>query len=171
MLESRLEYACRTIDVSASGIALAAPMRGEIGERAVLYLDHLGRIEGKIARYIEPGFVLAIQASTIKRDRLVEQLSWLATRTAQDLDRRHERIVPYRQQCILVTEDGQEVVVRIANVSVSGAAITTELKLPVKSRVTLGQTPGHVVRYIENGLVIGFESPVPIDRFNENLTL
>jgi hypothetical protein len=171
MLTNRLEFACRTLDISAGGVALAAPVRGEIGERAVLYLDHVGRLEGAIARYIEPGFVVALQVSSVKRERLADRLTWLSNRSALDFDRRHERIVPHRRHCVLQMEGSEELFVRILNVSVSGVAIATEVRPPLRSQVTLGKTPGHVVRHLDDGIVVGFDVPLPIDGFDENLTL
>jgi hypothetical protein len=41
---------------------------GSPGERVIAYVDHLGRLEGKIARMIDNGFAMTIAPSTRKRD-------------------------------------------------------------------------------------------------------
>src|SRR5260221_6208250 len=74
MLRDRREFACQTIDISPGGVALMAPTAGEIGERVVVYLDHLGRIEGNIARHFADGFAMTIGAPTLKRQKLADQL-------------------------------------------------------------------------------------------------
>jgi hypothetical protein len=36
--------------MSPGGMALIAPVSGQPGERVIAYVDHVGRLEGKIAR-------------------------------------------------------------------------------------------------------------------------
>ncbi len=58
MRQNKQEYSCQIINVSAGGIAILAPISGEMGERIVIYLDTLGRIEGEIVRINPDGFAL-----------------------------------------------------------------------------------------------------------------
>ena len=67
MLPSHEEYPCQTVDVSPGGLLLTAPVKGAVGERVVLYFEHLGRLEGEIARHTGEGFAVALGA-TVKRD-------------------------------------------------------------------------------------------------------
>src|SRR3984957_1376384 len=76
MLEDRREFPCQTIDMSPGGVALSAPVKGEIGSRVVVYIDHLGRIEGRIARHLDHGFALSLNVPLIKREKLADQLTW-----------------------------------------------------------------------------------------------
>ena len=46
MLADRREYPCQTVDMSPGGVRLTCAVKGEVGERVVLYLEHIGRIEG-----------------------------------------------------------------------------------------------------------------------------
>ncbi len=96
MLEDRREFPCQTNDVSVGGLSLTAPVRGVLGERVVAYFDALGRVEGTIIRHIDFGFVMTANMPASKREKLVNQLTWLANRKTLGLpeDRRHERIVP-----------------------------------------------------------------------------
>ncbi len=41
------------------GVALAAPVKGNIGDKVIVYLDTLGRVEGKVVRHLADGFALA----------------------------------------------------------------------------------------------------------------
>lgn len=106
MLADRHEYPCQVINMSPGGMALIAPVVGHPGERVIVYVDHLGRLEGKIARLIDNGFAMSISATVRKRDKLAAQLTWLANRQILNLseDRRHGRFVPKnpeRQHCRL----------------------------------------------------------------------
>ncbi len=60
MLQSRQEYPCQTLDMSPGGISIVAPVRGLVGERIVLYVEHLGRVEGQIVRHTDLGLALSI---------------------------------------------------------------------------------------------------------------
>ena len=62
----------------------------------VAYIDHIGRIEGKIVRAFDGGFAMSINATARKRDKLAAKLTWLANRHELNLpeDRRHDRVTP-----------------------------------------------------------------------------
>src|ERR1051325_3911939 len=80
MLAARPEFPCQVVNMSPGGIALIAPVSGEVGDRIIAYVDHLGRLEGKIARQLQNGFSMTIAATPRKRDMLAAQLTWLANR-------------------------------------------------------------------------------------------
>ena len=173
MLENRQEFACQTVDMSPGGLSLLAPVQGALGERVVIYLEHLGRVEGKIVRDFERGFAVALLATKRKQDKLASQLTWFANR--QDLglpeDRRHERIQPRLTGAIMRLSDGQEIGVRIIDVSLSGAAISTNTKPSLGSRITIGATHGKVVRHFEGGVAIEFLRVLADQGFDENVQL
>jgi hypothetical protein len=95
MLADRREFPCQVIDMSPGGMALIAPIAGQPGERVIAYVDHLGRLEGRVARVLENGFAMTISATLRKWDKLAAQLTWLANRQILNLseDRRGLRSV------------------------------------------------------------------------------
>jgi hypothetical protein len=157
MLADRREFPCQTLDMSPGGLSLIAPVAGRPGDRVVAYLDHLGRVEGIVTRIIPNGFSMSVAASARKRDKLAAQLTWLATRHVLGMpeDRRHDRIEPRNATTVLVIED-QEVMCRVLDVSLSGAAVAVEARPPIGSMVTVGRTAARVVRHIDNGLAVEF---------------
>jgi PilZ domain len=158
MLESRQEFPCHTVDMSPGGVALVAPAHGNIGERVIIYLDQIGRIEGKIARLLPNGFAVAVSATVRKRDKLAAQLTWLANRSILGLpeDRRHDRIQPRIPRTIITLPDGRKVVARLVDASTSGAGITTELDLAMGLRIIVGKLPATIVRKFEGGIAVEF---------------
>src|SRR5690606_38948835 len=96
MLPDRREYPCQVVNMSPGGLALLGQGIGRTGDRVIAYLDHVGRVEGKIVRMIDNGFAMTVSATPRKRDKLASQLTWLANRDILNLpeDRRHERVVP-----------------------------------------------------------------------------
>ena len=158
MLADRREYPCQVINMSPGGMALIAPVVGIVGERVVAYVDHLGRLEGKIARLIHNGFAMTIQATPRKRDKLAAQLTWLANRSILNLpeDRRHGRVVPRNPSGRLVLPNGLNIGVRVIDISNSGAAVSTTERPEIGALVTIGRVPGRVVRHLEDGFAIEF---------------
>lgn len=174
MLSSRQEYPCQTRNMSPGGIALVAPVKGLIGERIVIYLEHLGRIEGQIVRHMEHGLALTIGATMRKRDKLASQITWLANRQSLGLpeDRRHERIVPRSTAVRIAVPEVGEITGRIVDVSLSGAAVSLPAERPaLGSLIVLGRTPARVVRHFEGGIAVEFSLPLSPDRFDEGVVL
>src|SRR5690349_6271706 len=128
MLADRREFPCQVINMSPGGMALIAPVAGKPGERVIAYVDHVGRLEGVIARQFENGFAMTISATPRKRDKLAAQLTWLANRNILGLpeDRRHGRIVPRNPVTELVLPNGVSMKCRLIDISLSGAAVATE---------------------------------------------
>ena len=172
MLEDRTEHACQVVDMSPGNVALRTDRIGQPGEKVIAYLDHIGRVEGKITRIIDNGFAMSVGATARKRDKLAAQLTWLANRDILNLpeDRRHDRIVPRNPIAVLTLEDGTKMTCRIIDLSLSGAAIAAENRPPLKSTVMLGRVQGRVVRNLEDGFALEFTHEQPIETLEESVT-
>ncbi|MGL4812980.1 MAG: PilZ domain-containing protein [Beijerinckiaceae bacterium] len=173
MLEDRQEFPCQTKDMSPGGILLHAPFPGRVGERVVVYLDQLGRLEGRVTRTVSGGFAMTINATIRKRDKLASQLTWLANRHTLGLpeDRRHERIIPRNPVVTMRVGDTHEVICRLIDVSVSGAAMTCDIRMEKGLEVIVGSTPARIVRVTDGGIAVEFRVPLTPDRFHEGLIL
>jgi PilZ domain len=158
MLETRREYPCHTLNISPGGLALVAPVVGALGERVVVYLDQLGRVEGAVVRLLPNGFAIAFSATIRKRDKLASQLTWLANRHILGLpeDRRHERLQPRNARTVITLDNGVQSVARLLDVSTSGAGISTDLKLQVGQRIVVGRLPAKIIRAFDGGIAIEF---------------
>jgi hypothetical protein len=172
MLADRREFPCQVVNMSPGGMALIAPVTGVPGERVIAYVDHLGRLEGKIARLFQNGFAMTISATARKRDKLAAQLTWLANRHILGLpeDRRHGRIVPRNPVGRLILPNGVNLTCRIIDVSESGAGIASDQRPALGALVTLGKVPGRVVRHLEEGFAIEFTRLQHPDFLEENVT-
>src|ERR1700722_13918594 len=172
MLAGRREFACQVVNMSPGGIALIAPVAGQPGERVIAYVDHLGRLEGHVARIIQNGFAMTIGATARKRDKLAAQLTWLANRHILGLpeDRRHGRIVPPTPIGRLILPNGVNLPCRIIDVSQSGAGIASDQRPAIGALVTLGKVQGRVVRHLEDGFAIEFTRLEHPDFLEDNVT-
>ena len=173
MLQDKREFPCQTVNMSPGGLALDAPVRGAVGEHVVVYLDQIGRVEGKIARHTERGFAIQMTMPFAKREKIANQLTWLINRDTLGMpeDRRHERIIPNRRHSILHVDGEREHIVQLIDISVSGAGVSTSIKPALGTRVKLGQTDGQIVRIFEGGVVVRFDHAIPADKFDENIKL
>ena len=171
MLPDRREFPCQIINMSPGGLALLAPGIGNVGDRVIAYLDHIGRVEGKITRIIDNGFAMTIGETARKRDKLAAQLTWLANRDILNLpeDRRHDRIVPRNPIAMLTLEDGTKMTCRIIDLSLSGAGIAAENRPPLKSLVMLGSVRSRVVRILDEGFAIEFVHQQQADSIEESI--
>jgi hypothetical protein len=158
MLPDRREYPCQVTDMSPGGMAVIAPVSGQVGDRVIAYVDHVGRLEGVITRQFQNGFAMTVAATTRKRDKLAAQLTWLANRNILNLpeDRRHGRFTPRNPVARLILANGINVACRVIDLSQSGAAIGTDQRPEVGSLVTIGKTTGRVVRHLEDGIAVEF---------------
>jgi PilZ domain-containing protein len=172
MLADRREFPCQVVNMSPGGMALIAPVAGAPGERVIAYVDHLGRLEGKIARLFQNGFAMTIAATERKRDKLAAQLTWLANRhlLASPEDRRHGRRAPRNPTGRLILPNGVNLTCRIIDVSESGAGIATDQRPPIGALVTLGKVQGRVVRHLEEGFAIEFTRLQHPDFVEENVS-
>ncbi|TYC56405.1 PilZ domain-containing protein [Rhodobacterales bacterium] len=172
MLEDRREYPCQVIDMSPGGMAMITPVSGKVGERVIAYLDHLSRVEGRIARLIDGGFAVELRNTARKRDKIANVLTWLANRDELNLpeDRRHERFVPKQPVTKMILADGSEHVCRIIDVSLSGAAIATDLIPGMGDAITIGKMKARVVREIEGGIAVEFAAVQNRELLEHHLT-
>ncbi len=173
MLSNNLEYPCETIDISPNGVAIKAGVSGQDGENVVAYLDEIGRLEGKIVHVKDYGFDLELQTTLARREKLANQLTWLANREMFSLtdDRRHERIELMHPHTALKIFGEPDRIIRVTDISMSGAAMMTDLDLPINTPIVVGKRPARVVRRIPGGLAIEFAVPIMPHDFNESMRL
>jgi PilZ domain len=172
MLADRREFPCQVTNMSPGGMALIAPVCGAVGERVVAYVDHVGRLEGVVARQFQNGFAMTIGATTRKRDKLAAQLTWLANRHILGLpeDRRHGRVTPRHPMSRLILPNGINVACRVIDISQSGVAIASSERPELGVLVTIGKTPGRVVRHLDEGFAVEFIRLQHPDFLEENVT-
>jgi hypothetical protein len=176
MREDRTEYGGTATEASVQAITIETEIPCRVGERIVGYFYTIGRIEGKILRVDDTGFVLEIGTTALKRDRLASQLTWLANREILNLpeDRRHDRVVPRDPRIPvrnLTDTSGETVQGHLIDVSRSGAAVSIKGTFAKGDEILLGTTPARVVRAFDGGVAVEFHGSVPDAMFDVNIRL
>lgn len=163
MLPDQSEHPCVSENISPGGILFTAERIPPMGTRVVAYVDQIGRIEGVVTRITPSAFAMTIAATVRKRDKLASQLMWLANRSLLGLpeDRRHERVVPRQPMTEMIMPSGAKHMVRLIDISSSGAAVASPIKLEIGTAVVLGQTRARIIRQIEGGFAVEFSRPIP----------
>lgn len=158
MRANRHEYPCKLNDISVGGAAISAPVEVEVGERIVVYFDHIGGLEGSVVRLFEGGFAMQFKITSHKKEKLAAQLTWLVNReVVSGLEqRRHQRFPLAQTSKTVVLDSGETLECEIMDVSISGASLKTDMRPPVGSGVMLGRLRGRVMRHHEHGFGIQF---------------
>lgn len=158
MLADGREFPCQSIDISAGGLALYAPVSGKVDDEIVVYLDHLGRLSGTIVRILDNGFAMQFNISKAKSDRIADTLTWLINREALGIpdERRHDRIVPRETTLNYRLSDGSEKKCEVFDISLSGAAFKSEFIPSLGTKIQIGNTHGDVVRHFNGGFAVEF---------------
>lgn len=160
MRADRSEYTCQLKNVSVGGAAVITAHLPDVGERVVVYFDHLGRFEGVVARITSDGFAFVFKVTEHKREKLAAQITWLINKDdfPAAAGRIHERVGTRGRRTTLRVEDGVIIDVELLDLSASGASIGTPARPPIGSFVLAGKTRAIVRRHHEHGIGLQFLS-------------
>jgi hypothetical protein len=173
MLLDKREFPCQVIEMSPGDMVLIAPQIAPEGERIIAYIDHLGRLEGTVARNFENGFAIHFSSTERKRDKLASQLTWLANREllTEAEDRRHDRIEQEEKTTTVVLPNGIHLTCPLLDASQSGAAVVCKERPALGALVGIGKLQARVVRHLDNGFAVEFTRLQHTDFLAENLSI
>ncbi|WP_019962346.1 PilZ domain-containing protein [Woodsholea maritima] len=156
----RGEFPCRLVDVSPGGARIRTENPPSMGDRVIMLIDGLGRIEGDVVRSGKAGFAVRFIASTRKKDKLADAITWRFNMARLGLD--EDRISPRkpgRGRASIKLSDGVMIKADVVDVSVTGAAFACLERPRVGERVQVGEMFGRVARWLDNGFAVAFDPP------------
>jgi hypothetical protein len=158
MRANKHEYPCRLNDISVGGAAINSPIETEMGERIVVYFDHIGGLEGHVVRVFEGGFAMEFKVTARKREKLAAQLTYLINRdVVNGSDQRlHERTSVGQRTNSVLLDTGETLECEVVDVSLSGASLKMDQRPPVGLELTLGRLKARIVRHHEQGIGVRF---------------
>jgi hypothetical protein len=159
MDENGRESDCRTEDVSPGDARIACAAHVQAGARVVLYLHEVGRVAGRVARVSgEQEFALIFDASTHKKEKLAERLTWLLSRDALGLtEDEPPQPIGGRGEIEIEVHGGRTIVGEAVDFSLAGVTVRTPQAPPrIGAWVRIGGVDGRVARYIEGGFAVDF---------------
>ena len=157
-LGKRRVFLCRAISLSPSVILLAAPTKGDIGERVMVLLHHLGRVQGMVSHNFDQGFAMKIATTKEGRRILAARIAWLeAHKNKKTTDHRTvDRFMPTNTRSKLILANGRVEDCFVLDLSVTGASVSADTIPIVGTSVAVGNVVGHVVRQFVGGFAVQF---------------
>jgi hypothetical protein len=154
----RRVFACRAVNLSCHALALAAPVKGKIGDRVIAHIDRLGRLEGPIDRLLERGFVMSIAATPEERSTLAAKIVWLDNHKNHDVSERRSdrRILPTNPHSKIILPDGRVESCLVLDLSVTGVAVSADTVPEIGTTMAVGSVVGRVVRHFIDGFAVKF---------------
>lgn len=156
--ESGRENKGHTINISGGGLLFQTETPPFRGDRLVCYVENIGRMSGHVVRSCAGEVALISDAPFMKRDRIVDMLTWLANKEKLKLpeERRASRTTG-SSSVLVLTKDGQELRCHVMDMSFVGVALATSDKRPlIGDPVQVGSQRGRVARYLPEGFAVDF---------------
>ena len=153
------EFAAKTLNISLSGVALKSQERPQIKEEILIYINNVIRLRGVVARLFRGGFAIQFFTSERSKNKIANLIAGKTNFSGDKRmpeHRRFQRVKPKRDAVVCVVENGERHECIVSNFSIVGAAVTTNLRPPIGSKVTLGNIPCTVVRFTKTGFAVEF---------------
>ena len=158
MLPDMSEHPCQVANVNTDRAVFLTNLDVPAGVQVVAYIDELGRIEAQVAEPVPGGFGVNFSLTAARLERFKERLNWLKNKDQDgSIDhRQHTRFEPAEAKSHITLPDGRVYPCEVIDISLSGAAVSTEVMPSLGTYIMLGKMRGRVVRYIESGVAIEF---------------
>ncbi len=162
MLPDMSEHPCQVAQLTAESAIFLTSVEVPAGVAVVAYIDEIGRIEGTVSAPVQGGFGVAFRLTGSRRERIQARLDWLRDKdgAADEGARRHTRYEPKDNKSHITLPDGRVYPCEVIDISLSGAAVTTEVMPSLGTYVLLGKMRGRVVRFHESGIALEFVKPL-----------
>ncbi|MEM9733797.1 MAG: PilZ domain-containing protein [Pseudomonadota bacterium] len=160
LMPNGLEISCQATDISPGDVGLVAAFAPRLNDEIVVYLDHVGRLSGHVARVYEAGFALKLDVTPRKKEKLEARIEWLRAHEHFGVEdqRSHKRMEPRQDNTQIILPDGRKYDVEIIDISISGAAVQSTVRPAIGTRLSVAGMTGIVVRHFTEGMAIEFDT-------------
>jgi c-di-GMP-binding flagellar brake protein YcgR len=156
LTEAGDERAGVVLNISAGGAMLRAKHPPAFGQSVVLYIDQIGRVEGKVVRSSQNCFAVTYQKRRAKSAKIADHLTTALNQRRRGTDRRMTPRVNHDTTATVYLEDGREFQCAILDISLTGASIEISPRPPLGMHLILGRMTAKVVRRHEKGVGVVF---------------
>ena len=172
MMPDMSEHECHAVEITPEGAFLLTSINIPPGVAIVAYIEDIGRIEAMTSQRSGGRLKIDFHVRGHRLERLRARLRWLAARNQLPPPggRRHERVVPDDRNAQVTLADGVQFACEIIDISLSGAAIRTDVRPVLGSLLLLGMTRGRVVRHFQNGIAIEFMQQLHQNQLRRTIT-
>jgi len=153
------EYPCLVVNISAGGAMMRAKNPPTEGENIVIYVDEIGRFEGRVVRSGKHSFAVDYRGRRSKLSRTADSLTQALNNPRQHVDRRAVPRIRQEAHATVRLENGEIIPCSILDISLTGASIEIEPRPALGTLLTLGKMTAKVVRRHEKGVGVVFSGP------------
>lgn len=150
------EFPCLVVNISAGGALLRAKKTPNFGSSVVVYVDRLGRFEGRVIRTGPKSFVVNYEKRRARNAKTADGLTEVLHHGKRTHDRRTSPRIKQDAPAQVFFEDGRVAECSILDISLTGASIGISPRPPLGTRLILGRMTAKVVRRHENGVGVVF---------------
>lgn len=160
MLPDSSEHPCQVARLSPEGAVFLTAIEPPAGLGIVAYIDDIGRIEAVTGDRVEGGFAVSFRLGALRRERIESRIRSLQASADDDevQHRRDPRNEVASSASHITLPDGRIYACEVIDVSVSGAAVNIHVMPALGTSILLGRMRGRVVRYLESGIAIEFNT-------------
>lgn len=171
MLPDMTEHPCQVARATHLGAAFLTELDVPAGVKIVAYIDEIGRVEAQVADSLPGGFGVRFNMTEARQKKFNDRLAWLKAKQQDGSleQREHSRFEPAASSSHITLPDGRVYPCEVVDISLSGAAVTTEVMPALGTYVMLGKMRGRVVRYIDGGIAIEFAKQLDGASLTKNL--
>jgi hypothetical protein len=164
-------FALRLQSISPQQMVASAPVLGRIGEPITAHFIPFGNVRGKVARHIDGGFCVEVEAAAEARRKLGAKIEWYKKRTFSGVTdkREHRRFMPREPKSAVVLHDGTVLPCLVIDLSASGAAISVDHEPMIGEPLAVGRVVARVVRKLDVGFAVQFIAAQQHDTIEEML--
>lgn len=150
------ERAGEVLNISAGGAMIRAKHPPSVGQRVILYVDRIGRIEAEVVRSGPNSFAVSYPQRRARQARLADQLTEVLDNRRTGGDRRVNPRIRQDAPAMVTLEDGREAPCSIQDISLTGASLEISPRPPLGMHLVLGRMTAKVVRRHETGVGVVF---------------
>ncbi|WDI31652.1 PilZ domain-containing protein [Hyphococcus flavus] len=165
LTDSGCEWTGMVTNISAGGAMIRAKYPPGFGQSVVLYIDQVGRIEGKVVRSESESFAVSYRRKRAKHAKLADELTTAMHTRHRKIDRRGSPRVKHDAPATVYLEDGRVIQCAILDISLTGASIEISPRPPLGMHLILGRMTAKVIRRHEKGVGVVFTGAA--DRMDE----
>lgn len=155
-------------NISAGGAMVRAKFPPRIGQKVILYIDQIGRFEGKVVRSEADSFAVTYTNKRSKHAKTADALTSALHNRRRGAERRINPRVRQDAPATVHLEDGREIQCAILDISLTGASLEISPRPPLGTHLILGRMTAKVVRRHENGVGVVFTGAV--ERMDEAIS-
>ena len=144
------------VDISAGGALLKAKNPPAFGQSVIIYIDQLGRFEGKVTRSGPDKFAVTYESTRKKTARTADTLTRIVNHGRRGSDRRNDPRLAQDAPAMVYFEDGRSEKCAIMDISLTGASIEISPRPPLGAQLILGRMTAKVVRRHDKGVGVVF---------------